>query len=149
MLVWERTHECLGKIMLHWSEKLYNLKSFIKAEYLCFSHVAQLVKNLPAMWETWVWFLGWEDPRDKGTATYSSILAWRIPWTVYSLWVTKSQTGLSNFHSLSHRPWNFKHLLAITHLSVKNNNYMHTSCLVHNRLYFTCNSSKNSNNLLR
>ena len=44
--------------------------------------VAQLVKNLPAMWETWVRSLGWEDPLEKGKATHSSILAWRIPWTV-------------------------------------------------------------------
>ena len=44
--------------------------------------VAQLVKNPPAMWETWVWSLGWEDPLEKGKATHSSILAWRIPWTV-------------------------------------------------------------------
>ena len=42
--------------------------------------VAQLVKNPPAMWETWVPSLGWEDPLEKGTATHSSILAWRIPW---------------------------------------------------------------------
>ena len=40
-----------------------------------------MVKNLPAMWETWVGFLGWEDPLEEGTATHSSILAWRIPWT--------------------------------------------------------------------
>ena len=46
------------------------------------SLVAQLVKNLPAMWETWGQFLGWEDPLEKGKATPSSILAWRIPWTV-------------------------------------------------------------------
>ena len=44
--------------------------------------VVQLVKNLPAMWETWVRSLGWEDPLEKGNATQSSILAWRIPWTV-------------------------------------------------------------------
>ena len=43
--------------------------------------VAQLVKNPPAMRETWVRSLGWEDPLEKGTATHSSILAWRIPWT--------------------------------------------------------------------
>ena len=48
------------------------------------SLVAQLVKNLPAMWETWVQSLGWEDPLEKGKATHSSILAWRIPWTVWS-----------------------------------------------------------------
>ena len=46
------------------------------------SLVAQLVKNPPAMWETWGRSLGWEDPLEKGKATYSSILAWRIPWTV-------------------------------------------------------------------
>ena len=46
------------------------------------SLVAQLVKNSSAVWETWVQFLGWEDPLEKGKATHSSILAWRIPWTV-------------------------------------------------------------------
>jgi len=40
-----------------------------------------MVKNLPAMRETWVQFLGWEDPLEKGKATHSSILAWEIPWT--------------------------------------------------------------------
>ena len=43
--------------------------------------MAQLVKNQPAIWETWVLSLGWEDPLEKGTTTHSSILAWRIPWT--------------------------------------------------------------------
>ena len=46
------------------------------------SLVAQLVKNLPAMWKTWVRSLGWEDSLEKGKATHSSILTWRIPWTV-------------------------------------------------------------------
>ena len=46
------------------------------------SLVAQLVKNLPAMWEPWFLSLAWEDPLEKGTATHSSILARRIPWTV-------------------------------------------------------------------
>ena len=45
------------------------------------SLVAQIVKNLPAMQETQVQPLGWEDPLEKGMATHSSILAWRIPWT--------------------------------------------------------------------
>ena len=49
------------------------------------SLVAQLVKNPPAMWETWVQSLGWEDPLEKGKATHSSILAWRIPWTVQAM----------------------------------------------------------------
>ena len=43
--------------------------------------MAQTVKNLPAIQETWVQSLGWEDPLEKGKATHSRILAWRIPWT--------------------------------------------------------------------
>ena len=43
--------------------------------------VAQMVKTLPAMRETWVRSLGWEDPLEKGMAAHSSILAWEIPWT--------------------------------------------------------------------
>ena len=43
--------------------------------------MAQMVKNLPEMQETWVRSLGWEDPPEKGMATHSNILAWRIPWT--------------------------------------------------------------------
>ena len=63
--------------------------------------MAQLVKNLPAMQETWVQPLGWEDPLEKGMATQSSILAWRIPMdrgarqaTVHG--ITKSRTQLSD-----------------------------------------------------
>ena len=48
-------------------------------QYSWASLMAQLVKNLPAMWETWVLSLGWEDPLEKGTITHSNILAWRIP----------------------------------------------------------------------
>ena len=45
------------------------------------SLVAQMVRNPPALWETWVPSLDWVDPFEKGTATHSNILAWRIPWT--------------------------------------------------------------------
>ena len=51
-------------------------------QYSWASLVAQLVKNPPAMQETWVSSLGWDDPLEKGMATHSSILAWRIPWTL-------------------------------------------------------------------
>ena len=51
--------------------------------------MAQLVKNLPAMREIWVRSLGWEDPLEKGKATHSSILVWRIPWTVAELDTTE------------------------------------------------------------
>ena len=47
----------------------------------CASPVAQMIKNLPTIWETWVQSLGWEDLLEKGMATHSSILAWRVPWT--------------------------------------------------------------------
>ena len=49
------------------------------------SLVAQLVKNPPAMRETWVQSLDWEDPLEKGKAAHSSVLAWRIPWTVHGV----------------------------------------------------------------
>ena len=64
------------------------------------SQVAQMLKNLPTVLETWVQSLGWEDPLEKGKAIYSSILAWRIPWrearqaTAHK--VTKSWTRLSD-----------------------------------------------------
>ena len=84
---------------------------FISKSYLvsqiCFvsisqvSLMAQLVKNLSAMWETWLQSLGWEDPMENGMATYSSIPTWRIPWTVQSMWVAKSWTRLSYFHYFS------------------------------------------------
>ena len=47
--------------------------------------MAQLVKNLPSMPEAWVQTLGWEDPLEKGKATHSRILAWRIPWVILSV----------------------------------------------------------------
>ena len=54
-------------------------------QYSWASLVAQLVKNPPAIQETWVRSLGWEDPLEKRMATHSSILAWRIPWTIQSM----------------------------------------------------------------
>ena len=62
--------------------------------------MAQMVMNLPVMWETWFQSLGWEDPLEEGMATHSSILAWRLPWTekpgglVHG--VAKSRTQLSD-----------------------------------------------------
>ena len=54
-------------------------------QYSWASPVAQLVKNPPTMRETWVRSLGWEDPLEKGKDSHSSILAWRIPWTIQSM----------------------------------------------------------------
>ena len=56
-----------------------------------------MVKNLPAMQETWVQSLGWEDPLEKEKATHSRILAWRIPWTIQPM-RSQSRTRLSDFH---------------------------------------------------
>jgi len=53
-------------------------------QYSLSSLVAEMVKNLPPMWETWVRFLGWEDPLEKGKAIHSGILAWRIPQSIGS-----------------------------------------------------------------
>ena len=63
------------------------------------SLVAQTVKNMPAMWETWVQSLDWEDPLEKGMPTHSSILAQRIQggaWQATVHGVTKSKTQLSD-----------------------------------------------------
>ena len=59
------------------------------------SLVAHLVKNLPAMQETWVRSLGWDDPLEKGTATHSSILAWRTPWTTVGLKLNIHKTKIT------------------------------------------------------
>ena len=64
------------------------------------SLVAQMVKKLPAMWETWAQSLGWEDPLEEGMATYSSILAWRIPmdrgaWRATVHGIANSRTRLN------------------------------------------------------
>ena len=77
------------------------------------SLVAQLVKNLPAMRETWVWSLGGKDPLEKGAAIHSNILAWRIPWIEgqvdYSPWGPKEldTTERLSLHFTSHTSNNF------------------------------------------
>ena len=73
------------------SSSVHIINLILKHLYLGFS------KNLPAMWETWVRCLGWEDPLEESMATHSSILAWRIPTDRVACWataqgVTKSQT---------------------------------------------------------
>ena len=72
-------------------------------QYSWASLVAQLVKNLPAMQETWVQSLGWEDPLKKGKATHSSILAWRIPWIIQSISSQRVRHNWATFTSLHFR----------------------------------------------
>ena len=74
------------------------------------SLVAQTVKTLPAMWETWVRSLGWEDPLKEGMATHSSILAWRILMDRGAWWATvhratESPTQLKQLSSGNSRVW--------------------------------------------
>ena len=62
------------------------------------SFVAQLVKNLPGMRETWVQTLGWEDPLEKTKATHSNILAWGSPWTIQGRKESDMTERLSHTH---------------------------------------------------
>ena len=90
--LWLHIFSLIGVLAL---ENLHFYKSF------SWLPVAQGLKRLPSMRETWVPSLGREDSLEKEMATHSSILAWRIPWTVelvgYSPWVAKSRTQLSDF----------------------------------------------------
>ena len=82
----------------------WQISDWILGWYLCFQGFpgGLVVKNLPAMQEPWVWSLGWEDTLEKEMATYSSILAWEIPWIedlgrLQSMGLQKSQTWLRNW----------------------------------------------------
>ena len=73
----------------------------------CTSPVAQMVKNLPAVWETWSSSLGWEDPLEEDIATHSSTLAWRIPRTeeaggLQSMWLQRVGQDQATKHSTAH-----------------------------------------------
>ena len=86
------------------------------------SLVAQLVKNLPAIQKTWVQSLGWEDPLEKGRATHSSILAWRIPWTIVShkymiIWKTVALTIWTFVGKVMSLPFNMLSSFVIAFLS--------------------------------
>ena len=71
------------------------------------SLVAQIVKHMLAIQETWVQSLGWEDPLEKEMATHSSTLAWKIPWTEehngYSLWGRKEMDTTERLHFMHNR----------------------------------------------
>jgi len=71
-----------------------------------------MVKNLPAMRETWVWSLGQKDPLLKGMATHSSILSWRVPWTE----ITNSHIRINTEKSLV--PWTHFPPMAISYKTI-------------------------------
>ena len=78
----ESTCNAGDPFLIPWSGRSAGEEIGYPLQYSWASLVAQLVKNLPAMWETWVLSLSWEDPLEKGKATHSIAVAWRIPWTV-------------------------------------------------------------------
>ena len=86
-------HSSVGKESTHNAEDLGSIPGLGRSpgegtgypfQHSWASLVAQMVENLPAMQETWIWSLGWEDSLEKGKATHSTILSWRIPKTVKS-----------------------------------------------------------------
>ena len=84
--------EVINPWVLYQVDPLSEVKGFITSKL-----VAQMVKNLPAMQETWIQSLGQKDPLEKGMATHSRILAWRSPMgRVHG--IAKNRTRLSNFH---------------------------------------------------
>jgi len=96
------TDSCLST----WSNQVFHYSLSFVAQFsgLWASLVAQLVKNLPAMLETWVLSLGWEEPLENGKSTHSSILAWRVPWTVESMGsqsVRHNSVTFTSIHSVA------------------------------------------------
>ena len=91
------------------------------------SLVAQMVKDPPAMWKTWVRSLGWEDPLEKGMATHSSILAWKIPWT-------EEPGGLQSMGSQSvGHDWVTQH--SAQHMEGYSNITHESTCIIYIYLY--------------
>ena len=89
------SYECIMEYLRSFSFK-WLISGLAKEKQICFSILAQSVKNLPTMQETWVQSLGWE-PLEKRMAIHSSVLAWKIPWTegsggLQSMWVSEDQT---------------------------------------------------------
>ena len=100
------------------------------------SLVAQTVKNLLAVQETWVRSLGWEDPLEKRTATHSSILAWRIPWTDHGIAesdMTKPTNTLCFYSASQPNPVIYFPLCLSRHLQAY---LFKTSCVANSYLYW-------------
>ena len=99
--IWKFLVHILSKPSLenfeHYCASMWDECNWEVVEHSC-SHKLQVVKNMPAIWETRVLSLGWEDSLEKGKATHSSILAWSIPWIV---WPMGSQRVGHNWLSLS------------------------------------------------
>ena len=81
-----------------------------KSHIIWASLIAQSVKNPPAVQETSVQFLGQEDPLEKGRATHSSILAWRIPWTIQPMWSQTVGYDWATFTFTKYKEYYFQHI---------------------------------------
>ena len=89
------------------------------------SLVAQLVKSLPAVRDSWVWSLGHKDPLAKGKATHSSILDWRIPWTVQSMGSQRVRHDWAPFTFTFHVNWGLETNKMTSKISLGANNILH------------------------
>ena len=90
VLMWEFIAQCpVETFTLAKAEDNVHLLFHTMITFPVASLVAQMLKCLPAMWETRVQSLGWEDSLEKDMATHSSTLSWKIPWTSYSPWGCK------------------------------------------------------------
>ena len=140
-LVWRRWWIQSGSVAKSWDLALRNWTDGVaihcgsmgkvkdwekkKNQELCFTYHSVLFpggsdcKEPPAMWETWVWSLGQEDPLEKGMATHSSILAWRIPWSEEP-----------DYRLTGYRTWGHKELHTIELLI----HFFSQSCLLHRLL---------------
>ena len=94
---------------IYWSLlKFMSFELVMLSDHLILCHLlAQMVEHPPAIQETRVWFLGWEDPLKKEMATHSSILAWRIPWTEEPDRVAKSESWPEWLTHISFCHWSF------------------------------------------
>ena len=112
-----RDWTCVPLYFLHWQQGSLPLTPPGKpsTNYIWYYLVAQTVKCLPAMRETWVQSLGWENPLEKEKAAHSSTLAWKIPWTV-SPW-SRKESDMTERHLKTHEKSMYNHKINICKLT--------------------------------
>ena len=109
-------------------------------QYSWASFVAWLVKNLLAMWETWVQSLDWEDPLDKGMATHSTILAWKTPWTVRSMESKRVRHDRVTLTSLRFHNKNQSNKDEVTDCGFSTHCHNHSTCFQVERIFHSFNT---------
>ena len=130
---WRICLQCRRPQFSSWIRKIPEEGIGYPPQYSWASLVAQLVKNPPAMQETWVSSLGWADPLEKGKATHSTFWAWRIPWTVSSM---GSQRVGHSWETFTHFPqhWGLFHWVVSSHQVTKVLELHHQSSQWYSRL---------------